>query len=104
MGRAELQLGQRLIACAGLADAQAAGSRHFQFGVLVAVLRVFHQILLADVDLGNIGQFALLDLGGHTLETLVRAFLLRRGGLCLRRGAQVVSKIHLHQDLFNNCS
>ena len=64
MSGAELQLGQSVVAGAGLADAQAAGSIELQLSISLAVLGLLHQVLLADIDLGDIGDAAILHLAG----------------------------------------
>ena len=85
VGGAELQLGQGVVAGAGLADAQTAGSVHLQLGILLAVLRVLYQILLANVDLRDVGDAAVLNLRRRLTRTSGSGLLgrsLARLGLC----------------------
>ena len=94
MGGPELQLGQGLIAGAGLADAQTAGSVELQLGVLLAVLGILHQVLRADIHLGDVRDAAVLDVRGLAG--------LGTGGL--NSGSGGAAHVHLAEYLLNDCS
>lgn len=101
MRGAEFQHRQRLVARPGLADTQTGRRVLLEVVIGLAVYRIFHKILFADVDLRDVGNETVVHLHNAFRRGSGWGFSrLHRFGGGGRGGSRGVPDVHLRQHLF----